>query len=84
MTNAQDVAILVRMSEKTPTPIQHRRINAGLTQEQLAEAIGMRRNNLSTIENGKWIPGIKICARIANAIGCTIDEVASDLGVRVA
>jgi len=70
-----------RMKYETYTPLQERRIAAGWTQEKLAAVIGMKRTNLSAIENGKWIPGLEVCARLAVPLDCTIDDIARDLGI---
>lgn len=40
-----------------------------ITQEQLAEKSGVSQANISKIENGKYMPSIKVIKRIADALG---------------
>lgn len=45
------------------------RIEAHLTQVQLAQASGIRQSNISRIENGSCSPTIETLQRLANAMG---------------
>lgn len=49
------------------------RVEAGMTQERLAELTGMRQAHIARIEAGRYSVGIDILAKIANALGCTVD-----------
>jgi putative transcriptional regulator len=51
---------------------QHRQA-AKLTQEQLAGQLGVTRQTLLAIENGKYSPNLEM----ARILGCTIDELFS-------
>jgi DNA-binding XRE family transcriptional regulator len=44
------------------------RLRENLTQEQLAQMIGVKRNNLSEMENGKRPIGKKMARRLAEAL----------------
>ncbi|WP_453993607.1 helix-turn-helix transcriptional regulator [Bacillus nitroreducens] len=50
------------------------RIEAGLTQQQLAEQIGVTRQTISLIEKGKYNPTLKLCIDICNAVHKTLDD----------
>jgi len=51
------------------------RIQAGLTQQQLAEKIGVTRQTISLIEKGKYNPTLKLCLDICYAVNKTLDEI---------
>lgn len=46
---------------------------AGLTQGQLAEAIGVSRKTINTVENGIFVPSTVIALRLARALDCTVE-----------
>lgn len=50
------------------------RMEAGLTQKQLAETAGVHQNVISTYEKGKCAPSLYNIAALADALGLTIDE----------
>lgn len=56
------------------SPITRARIAAGMTQGQLAEAIGCRQKDVSAWERGNREPRIDTLRRISDALGCTIGE----------
>lgn len=45
------------------------RVRRGLTQEQLADKIGIQKQNVSRIENGNFSIGIDMVLRIVDALG---------------
>lgn len=51
------------------------RIQVDLTQQQLAEKIGVTRQTISLIEKGKYNPSLKLCLDICYAVNKTLDEV---------
>ena len=46
----------------------------GLTQAQLADAIGMSRKTVNTVENGVFIPSTVVALKLAGALGCAVEE----------
>ena len=44
----------------------------GLTQAQLADAIGMSRKTVNTVENGVFIPSTVVALKLAGALGCAV------------
>lgn len=50
------------------------RLEKGLTQEQLAEAIGVGTTHISHIETGNTIPSLQVLIDIINTLGCSADE----------
>lgn len=59
--------------------IRDLRLNAGLTQEQLAEKIGVKKQNISRYENGRVEPNIRTAKKIADALGVSLEEMASEV-----
>ncbi|MCI8842203.1 helix-turn-helix transcriptional regulator [Oscillibacter sp.] len=45
-----------------------------LSQQQLADAVGVSRQTINAIEKGDYNPTIKLCAAICRALGKTLDE----------
>ena len=45
------------------------------TQAQLAAAVGVSRQAIVAVENGKYEPGLPLAFRIARAFGKTIEDV---------
>jgi putative transcriptional regulator len=48
-----------------------------MTQEQLAEIVGVTRQTIIAIEGGKYAPSLDLAFRIALAFGVPLDEVFS-------
>lgn len=51
------------------------RIQVDLTQQQLAEKIGVTRQTISLIEKGKYNPTLKLCLEICYAVHKSLDEI---------
>ena len=51
------------------------RINAGLTQEQLAKKVGVAKKTVSTWETGKVRPKIDKVEAICSAVGTGYDDI---------
>ena len=50
------------------------RLQINLTQEQLAEIVGVTRQTISLIERGNYNPTLKLCLEICHAVNKTLDE----------
>lgn len=50
------------------------RLAAGMTQGQLAEAVGVSQRDISHWETGHREPGVLIVKEIAQALGCTMED----------
>ncbi len=50
------------------------RVEKNLTQEQLAEQVGVSRQTIGLIEVGKYNPTLKLCLMIARVTGKRLDE----------
>ena len=45
-----------------------------LSQQQLAELVGVSRQTITAIEKGDYNPTIRLCCAICRALGTTLDE----------
>ncbi|HIS45385.1 MAG TPA: helix-turn-helix transcriptional regulator [Candidatus Scatomorpha merdigallinarum] len=45
-----------------------------MSQQQLAEAVGVTRQTINAIERGDYNPTIKLCLAICHALDRTLDE----------
>ncbi|MDY3984156.1 helix-turn-helix transcriptional regulator [Dysosmobacter sp.] len=45
-----------------------------MSQQQLADAVGVSRQTINAIEKGDYNPTIKLCLAICKALGKTLDE----------
>ena len=50
------------------------RLQINLTQEQLAEIVGVTRQTISLIERGNYNPTLKLCLEICYGVHKTLDE----------
>ena len=45
-----------------------------LTQEELAERVGVTRQTIGAIEKGNYNPTVQLCITICKVLGCTLDD----------
>ncbi|MBH0157253.1 helix-turn-helix transcriptional regulator [Fictibacillus sp. 5RED26] len=50
------------------------RMNAAITQEQLAKKVGVTRQTIGLIEKGEFNPSLQLCIAIAKELQKTLDE----------
>ena len=55
--------------------IRELRAERGMTQEQLAKAIGVSRQSVIAIENMKYHPSLELAYKIAKTFGKSIEDV---------
>ena len=54
--------------------VKHYRQQAGLSQAQLAEKIGVKRQAIYDIESGRYLPNTAIALRLAANFGCRVED----------
>jgi putative transcriptional regulator len=54
--------------------VKEYRIEAGLSQEGLAKAVGVSRQSIISIEHGRYVPSLPLALRMADFFGCAADE----------
>ncbi len=57
------------------TRIKEYRARYNLTQEKLAEMVGVRRETIIFLEQGKYNPSLKLAYTVAMALKATIDDI---------
>lgn len=57
------------------TTIKENRARLNMTQEQLADKVGVRRETIVFLEKGKYNPSLRLAHDIAVTLGVSIDEV---------
>ena len=50
------------------------RTEKGIKQEELAKAMGVSRQTISSLENGRYDPSITLAHKLASYFGLTIEE----------
>jgi len=45
-----------------------------ITQEKLADALGVSRQTVLAIENGKFNPSVKLALKMAQLFGCQVED----------
>ena len=56
------------------TKIREYRARDKLSQEELAQKVGVRRETIGNLENGNYNPSLKLAMDIAKVFGCTVEE----------
>lgn len=68
-----------RYTDGLPFTVKNRieeiRTERGIRQEELAKAMGVSRQTISSLENGRYNPSIMLAHNIAVYFGMTIEEV---------
>jgi putative transcriptional regulator len=54
--------------------IKQHRARLDLTQQDLAERVGVRRQTILSIEKGKYVPSALLAFQIARELGMRVDE----------
>ena len=57
------------------TRIKEYRAKHNLTQEKLAEIVGVRRETIIFLEQGKYNPSLKLAHSVAKVLETTVDEI---------
>ena len=55
--------------------MKEHRARLGLTQEELARLVGVRRETISNLEKGRYNPSLVLAWNIAKVFGVAIEEV---------
>jgi putative transcriptional regulator len=63
------------MAERLGNKLKDIRGELGLTQAQLAEAVGVTRKTINTVENGVFVPSTLLALKIARALGRPVEEI---------
>jgi putative transcriptional regulator len=62
------------VNERLENSIKARRTELGLTQAELAEACGVTRKTVNTVENGVFTPSTLLALKLARALNVTVEQ----------
>jgi len=54
--------------------IKERRSARGWTQQQLADAVGVSRQSINSIETNRYVPSLPLALTFARVFGCATDD----------
>ncbi|MBE4909086.1 helix-turn-helix transcriptional regulator [Bacillus luteolus] len=55
--------------------LREKRGEKNITQEQLSELVGVSRQTIISLENGKYNPSLELAFKLAKAFGCHIEDI---------
>jgi putative transcriptional regulator len=64
--------------------VKELRTARGWTQEQLADAVGVSRQSINSIERDRYVPSLPLALTFARVFGCPTDEIFALSGNSVA
>ena len=65
----------MKESDAVKNRIEEIRNERGIRQEELAKQLGVSRQTVSSLENGRYNPSITLAYKIAKLFGTTIEDV---------
>jgi len=73
----------IRLSMVLAEAVHHRRIELGLTQDDLAERAGLTQAKISRIEGSDTVPTLPLLAKLTDALDATLNIALDADGTRV-
>jgi putative transcriptional regulator len=65
------------MAPEVLSRVKELRTARGWTQEQLAEAVGVSRQSINSIERDRYVPSLPLALTFARVFACSTDEIFS-------
>jgi putative transcriptional regulator len=62
------------MGETLKNRLKEHRARHDLTQEQLADRVGVTRKTINTVENGVFVPSTLLALRLARALDAKVED----------
>lgn len=56
------------------TKMREYRVKMNMTQDELAELVGVRRETIINLEKGRYNPSLKLAMDIAKVFSCTVED----------
>jgi putative transcriptional regulator len=63
------------MGEAISNRVKELRIEHGWTQQQLADAVGVSRQSINSIERDRYVPSLALALTFARVFGCPTDAI---------
>ena len=61
--------------KKLKNTLKVQRAKNDLTQEELAQMVGVTRKTINTVEKGKFIPSAYLALKLSKALGVPVEEI---------
>ena len=61
--------------ERIRNRVKELRVERGWTQQQLAEAVGVSRQSINSIERERYVPSLPLALTFARVFGCATDDI---------
>lgn len=69
------VESLLDMNNGIRNRVKELRCARGWTQQELAEAVGVSRQSINSIERDRYVPSLQLALTFARVFGCPTDEI---------
>jgi putative transcriptional regulator len=63
------------MAPTVISKVRELRSDRGWTQQQLADAVGVSRQSINSIECNRYVPSLPLALTFARVFGCSIDDI---------
>jgi putative transcriptional regulator len=63
------------MTEHVRNKVKDLRVERGWTQQQLAEAVGVSRQSINSIERNRYVPSLPLALTFARIFRCAVDDI---------
>jgi len=63
------------MKETVSNNVSELRLDKNVTQEELAEIVGVSRQTVSALEKGNYVPSVLLSIKIADFFGLSVKEI---------
>jgi len=63
------------MSAAIQNRVKEMRLERGWTQQQLAEAVGVSRQSINSIERNRYVPSLPLALMFGRVFGCSTDAI---------
>ena len=63
------------MGGKITNRVRELRGESGWTQQQLAEAVGVSRQSINSIERNRYVPSLPLALKFSEVFGCPTDDI---------
>ncbi len=70
------------MKVRIDNKVREYRVERGMTQQELADAAGVSRQSIISIETGRYVPSLPLALKFAQIFGCPTDELFQRVEVR--
>jgi putative transcriptional regulator len=65
------------MTKDIRNRVKELRSSLGWTQQQLADAVGVSRQSINSIERDRYVPSLMLALTFARVFGCPLDQIFS-------